>query len=72
MSTERLLPELIKSKILEFPEHRMGAHRVSLVLKDGRVIDDVVVAWGDEIVRVGDNDEMDFRPDDVVDAISSA
>jgi hypothetical protein len=72
MSPEQRLPEHIKSKILEFPEYRMGAHRVSLVLKDGRVVDDVVVAWGDEIVRVGDDDEMDFRPEDVVDATSSA
>ena len=47
------LSETVKTRILSFPEYRAGAHKVALVLKDGRVVEDVIVAWGDEIVSVG-------------------
>lgn len=61
------LPTDIKQKILRFPEYRMGAHRVDLVLRDGRVVKDVVVAWGDEIVDLGQGQVLDFDPDEVTD-----
>ncbi len=60
----RLTPA-IKTKILTFPEYSMGAHRVDLVLRDGSVVRDVMVAWGDTVVRTGDHT---FDPADVVDA----
>jgi hypothetical protein len=62
------LPEQVKAKILDFPEHRMGAHRVALRLADGRLVEDVTVAWGDEVIRVGGDEDLDFRLQDVVDA----
>ena len=62
------LPGAIKERILTFPEYRMGAHRVALILRDGRVIDNVVVAWGDEIVSVGGATSWGFSPEDVIDA----
>ena len=61
------LPDHVKEKILSFPEHRMGVHRVALVLKDGSLIEDVLVAWGDEVVRVGGVDRCHFEVANVVD-----
>jgi hypothetical protein len=50
----------------------MGAHQVALVLRDGSVIEDVQVAWGDEVVRVGGRDEFDLPVDAIVDVIDRA
>ena len=41
----------------------MGAHRVALVLNDGTIIDDVVVAWGREIIQVGGRDTIEIPLD---------
>ena len=72
MSQAAKLPETVKTRILSFPEYQMGAHRVALVLKDGQVIEDVTVAWGDEIVSVGGVPHRDFPTDEVVDAENRA
>jgi len=46
-----ILPERLWAKVQSFPEVRMGAQRIALVLASGEVVDDVIVA-GDEIVSV--------------------
>jgi len=46
----------------------MGAHRVALIMKDGSVVEDVIVAWGDEVVRIGGVDGCPIDVDEVVDA----
>jgi hypothetical protein len=66
---ERLSAD-VKTKIIGLGEYKMGAHNVDLVLRDGRIVQDVIVAWGDEIVRVGANEHVDFDPHDVIDAVS--
>jgi hypothetical protein len=48
----------------------MGAHRVALVPLDGSVIEDVQIAWGDQVVRGGGRDEFDPPVDAIVDVIS--
>ena len=58
------LPEHIKEHVLAMPEYRNGAHRVTLILVDGRRIPGVVIAWGDEVVA-GQGDER-FEPAEVV------
>lgn len=68
----RLAPHL-KTKIIGFGEYKMGAYKVDLVLRDGRIIKDVVVAWGDEVVRIGAQDDVSgFPVGDVVDAIDAS
>jgi predicted nucleic acid-binding protein len=62
------LPADVKTKILSFRERTMGAHNVDLVLRDGRVVHNVTVAWGEEIIRVGQSNGIDFDPAEVVDA----
>jgi hypothetical protein len=62
------LPASVKARILSFPEYKMGAHKVALVMKDGSIVDDVIVAWGDEVVRVGGVDGCPINLVDVADA----
>jgi len=59
----------IKTKIISFGEYKYGASKVALVMSDGTIIEDVVVAWGDEVVRVGGVDVSSFDTSQVVDAL---
>lgn len=56
-----------KALVLSFPEYKMGTHKIALVMKDGSIVEDVLVAWGDEVVRVGGVDEYELEADDIVD-----
>jgi hypothetical protein len=62
------LPEHVADIILGFPEYRMGAHKVAVELRDGTIVDDVLVAWGGEVIRVGGVDGCSFDPSAVVNA----
>jgi hypothetical protein len=62
----RTLPEPIAEQVLAFPEWRMGAQRIKVTLADGRTFAPVDVAWGREIVRVADDEEVPFDAEDVV------
>ena len=46
----------------------MGAHKVALTMEDGSVVEDVIVAWGAEVVRVGQADGCPFDVSAVVGA----
>jgi hypothetical protein len=50
----------------------MGAHRVALVLRDGQIIEDVQVAWGDDVIRIGGRDQFELPIDDIVDVLNRA
>ena len=69
MSPPNRLPGHLKSKAISFGESSYGACQVDLVLSDGRVIEDVTLAWGDEVVTVAGIDVGDFDASDVVDVI---
>jgi hypothetical protein len=60
------LPAAISEQILSFGEYSMGVNKVALRLKDGAIIEDVFVAWGKEVVRVGGVDGCPFDPAQVV------
>ena len=62
------LPEPVKARILTFGEYKMGAHKVALVMRDGTVVEDVIVAWGDQIVKIGDTTNIEIDVADVVGA----
>jgi hypothetical protein len=62
----RKLPTPIQEKILSFPEYRMGAHKVALKMRNGALVEDVIVAWGNEVVRVGGVNGCLIDPNDVV------
>jgi hypothetical protein len=47
-----ILPERLRAKARSFPEVSMGAQRVALVFASGEVVEDVILAWGEEVVSV--------------------
>lgn len=70
MADSLTLPGDLKTKVLSFPEYRMGAHRVALVVRGGEIIEDVIIAWGDEVVSVGHEDGgAELISDDIIDVI---
>jgi len=69
------LPNRLADKVAGFREASYGASRVTLVLADGRRIQRVIVAWGHDIVKVGDRTvarpaDLEFRIADIVDILS--
>jgi len=74
-SSDLKLPRLLAEKTNQFPEYRMGANKVSLVLADGRSISDVFLAWGETIVKIGGDeirnpDDLSFRISEIIDVKS--
>lgn len=61
-----ILPSFIKEQILQMPEYKYGVNKVIVRLKNGQVYGSIHVAWGDEIVKVGQNTEVPFDAEDVV------
>jgi hypothetical protein len=66
------IPDHVADKACALPESSYGAHRVTLILADGRLVGDVTLAWGREIVKIGsrkvtDASELDFLLEHVVD-----
>jgi hypothetical protein len=66
------IPDGVAAKANTFPESSYGATTVTLVLSDGTLITDVVLAGASDIVkvqgkRVSDAADLGFRVDDIVD-----
>lgn len=72
MQTKVILPENLQDKVQDFGEYSMGTNKVAVVLKDGRIIEDVFVAWATEVVKVGSSTNIPFKAEDVVDVINRA
>lgn len=67
------VPEQIAEKTINFPESSYGACIVTLVLRDGRQIKNVALAWNTDIVKIGGRDihnaaDLDFDVGDIVNA----
>ncbi len=60
------LSQKLKDKVLGMPEYRQGVNKVRVRLKDGTVYHNVFVAWGNEIVKVGDSTNIPFNVSDIV------
>jgi hypothetical protein len=60
------LPDDIADRIASFSESSYGAHRVVVILDDGREFREVYVA-GAEVVRVGKSENIPFDPSRVID-----
>ncbi len=63
----RLSP-VVKERILSFSEYEPGIPKVAPILKDGTRVENVVVAGGDKVVRVGDEDGCPIVVAAVIDA----
>ncbi len=62
MKIVRDLPDSIQEQLASLPEYRQGVHKIVAVLDDGTEIRDVFVAWGSEVIRVGDSEDIRFDP----------
>jgi hypothetical protein len=56
------IPSKFEEQILQMPECSYGVTRVNVILDDDTTISDVYVAWGKEIVKVGENAIVSFDP----------
>ena len=69
------LPKHLANKASKFPDYSYGANQVTLILKNGVEIQNVILAWGEEIVKIGEisiqnESEISFSIDQIVDVIS--
>jgi len=67
MADSNILPERLQEKVQNMPETSYGATRVVVILDDGTRIGDVYVAWGNEIVKVGEKTNIEFDVSKIVD-----
>ncbi len=58
----RAIPEQFRDQIAAMPECSYGVNRVTVTLDDGTRYNDVFVAWGEEIVKVGTSEIIPFDP----------
>lgn len=69
------IPERFAERAAAFGESSYGVNRVTLVLVDGRCIRGVLLAWGSEIIKIGDaavatSEDIDFALSDITDIVS--
>lgn len=62
-----MLSIALQEKANTFRETSHGATTVTVTLRDGRRVRDVVLAWGSEIVKVADSLDIPFDTGDIVD-----
>ena len=72
MSSALSIAPNLAERAIAFRETSFGGTRVTLILRDGRHIHDVVLAWGSEITKVGTQiitkpDDLDFKIDEIED-----
>jgi hypothetical protein len=60
------LPTKFEEQVLEYPEYSYGVTRIVVTLPDGIEYNDVFVAWGKEIVKVGLSEEVPFDPSKII------
>jgi len=71
----REIPNNLSDKAASFPESSYGVNRVTLVLGDGRKVNEVYLAWGKEIVKIRNRsiksmEDLNFDITKIVDVIS--
>lgn len=67
MDSNRNIPGRLQDKINAMPEHSYGLTRIRVILEDGSRFNDVYVAWGSEIVKVGTSEQLPFDPLRIID-----
>jgi len=70
------LPTLLSEKASEFPESSYGATTVTLLLIDNRKINNVILAWGSEIIKIENKPIKDirnigFKQEDIIDVLQT-
>jgi len=60
------IPTQFQDEINMMPEYSYGVTRIRVTLDDGSIYDDVFIAWGNEIVKVGMSEHIPFAPTRIV------
>ncbi|MBQ0806993.1 MAG: hypothetical protein KBT55_03390 [Porticoccus sp.] len=68
------LPAKLSDKASGFPEPSYGATKVTLLLSNGDKIENVTLAWGEEIIKIQNKDihkikSLGFTKEDIVDVL---
>lgn len=66
MNDNRNIPDKFHDEVSAMPEYRYGVTRIRVTLEDGLRFNDVFIAWGIEIVKVGISEEIPFDPSKIV------
>lgn len=66
MNGNRSIPDKFYNEVTAMPEYRYGVTRIRVTLDDGLRFNDVFVAWGNEIVKVGIGERIPFDPAKIV------
>ena len=70
-----VIPSKLAEKAAGFEELSYGANSATLVLRGGRKISGVVLAWGCEIIKINDRvvgeENLGFKMEDIVDILPS-
>ncbi|AEF99038.1 hypothetical protein [Methylomonas methanica] len=61
-----IISQELKDKVLEMPEYRQGVNKVWVRLQDHTIHHNVFIAWGDEIVKVGESSDIPFDAEDII------
>ncbi len=61
-----MISQELKDKVLEMPEYRQGVNKVWVRLRDGTMLHNVFIAWGSEIVKVGESTDISFDAGDII------
>lgn len=61
------IPEYLREKVVNMPESSYGVNCVTVKLDDGAEIPNVYVAWGKEVVKVGESKEIPFDVSRIID-----
>jgi hypothetical protein len=68
------LPRNLVDKVASFPESSYGVNLVTLVLKNGRRIPHVHIAWGSQVIKATQSDDdvelSNLDPLEIVDVLS--
>lgn len=60
------LPDRFRDQVAALPEIKYGVSRITVTLDDGTVCRDVDVAWGRDIVKVGNSANIPFDANRIV------
>jgi hypothetical protein len=66
MNESRMIPAHLQEEVNTMPEYSQGVVRIRVTLDDASRFNDVFVAWGSEIVKVGESEDVPFNASRIV------
>jgi hypothetical protein len=66
MNESRMIPAHLQDEVNTMPEYSQGVVRIRVTLDDASRFNDVFVAWGSEIVKVGESEDVPLNASRIV------